>query len=147
MKTYLKSGILLFLLFLYACSDKSGPFENPTEEPGENGNKLVSGKVECSNQGIAGVVVTDGFNFTVTDQNGCYSLSPGLTATHIYISSPSGYSVPVENSVPKFYIRLSNVTDRENVNFDLTKLDVSDRSIISLQLEILRFETKKNCRN
>jgi len=93
----------------------------------ENTKTIVIGKVKCLNQGLSGVVVTDGNHFTVTDKEGNYSLPTSLNATHVYISSPSGYCVPVVNSVPQFYIKLANVKDKNHLDFHLNKIDVSDQ--------------------
>lgn len=112
-----------FLLF--TCCSKSTE-SNGIENNGDE-NTIVKGKIKSSDQGLDGVVVTDGTNFTVTDKNGDYSLPYNSSATHVYISSPSGYSVPVDNSVPQFYVKLSSTADRGNVNFSLIKLDVSDQ--------------------
>lgn len=121
-----RSGIFLFIIFFLACNENSASVDDdPNGNETENGT--VAGKVQCANQGIEGVVVTDGYNFTVTDANGSYSFTPGMLATHIYISSPSGYLVPVVNSVPKFYISLKDVNDRKNINFELVKMATSDQ--------------------
>lgn len=85
-----------------------------------------AGRVLCDEQGIPGVVVTDGTNFTVTDNNGAYLLPYNPTTDHIYISSPAGYTVPVENSVPKFWIRLTDISDKKNINFELKRMSVPD---------------------
>ena len=112
--------ILFFLLL--SCKKEDDP-DNPGPDPVDI---TYEGKVLCDQSGIQGVVVTDGISFTVTDENGFYSLDYNPLATHIYISSPSGYTVPVEKSVPKFWVRLRSVSDKKNINFNLTKLGVSD---------------------
>ncbi len=119
----LVSGILFFVLT--ACGESPAS----PDGPGNNGTSdtPIKGKVQHAGQGVAGVVVTDGYNFAVTNESGDYSLSSGLAATHVYISSPSGYSVPVVNSVPQFYISLKNISNRQNVNFELQKQNTSDQ--------------------
>lgn len=99
---------------------------SPAKYLNEKGS-VVEGKVVVNNEVVEGVVVTDGTNFAVTDKNGVYSLSCNSSATHIYISSPAGYTVPVENSVPKFWIKLTKESDRKNINFTLNKMSVSDQ--------------------
>lgn len=117
--------IFLAVLLVNTCSHgQSEP--NEIEEP-KNESAVLRGRVHSSNQGIAGVIVTDGFNFALTDDSGNYSLSSGLAATHVYISSPSGYSVPVENSVPQYYISLENVSNRQDLNFELIRSATSDQ--------------------
>lgn len=116
--------IYLFLLLglAFGCSKKS---DLPVAED-NNGVKVVSGKVQGASKGLAGVVVTDGTGFTVTDVNGSYSLAYSSTATHIYISTPPGYYAPVLNSVPRFFISLGSIADKKNVNFNLLKSGSSD---------------------
>lgn len=115
--------VQLVLFLLLSCKKEDDPNNGGTEEPVVI---TYEGKVLCDQQGIAGVVVTDGTSFTVTDENGFYSLDYNPAATHVYISSPAGYTVSVENSVPKFWVRLRSVSDKKNINFNLTKLSVSD---------------------
>ncbi|OFX29525.1 MAG: hypothetical protein A2W90_22995 [Bacteroidetes bacterium GWF2_42_66] len=112
--------IVMFLLL--SCKKEDDP-DNPGTDPVVI---TYEGKVLCDQKGIEGVVVTDGYACTVTDANGFYSLEYNSTATNIYISSPAGYTVPVENSVPKFWVRLKSISDKKNINFNLTKLSVSD---------------------
>ncbi len=93
---------------------------------GDNGGKndptvAPAGKVTCKGEGIAGVVVSDGINFTVTDAQGAYELPVNPTALHVFISSPAGYSVTSERGVVMFWAKLSTVKNRASVNFELTR--------------------------
>ena len=114
--------VVLFILFL-SCGDE------PTVPDPDTGEITIAfkGKVQCSDKGLAGVVVTDGTNFAVTDENGAYSLPYNLAATHVYISSLTGYTVSVKTGVPQFYIKLISVSDKSTLNFDLTQSLVSDQ--------------------
>jgi len=113
--------MISIILINCACEGKNDP-----ENGGDDVTVTREGKVMCNQQGIAGVVVTDGNNFTQTDDTGFFSLPYNSLSTHIYISSPSGYTVSVENSVPKFWIRLKDISDKKNINFNLVKMSVSD---------------------
>jgi hypothetical protein len=84
------------------------------------------GIVTDGQRGVAGVVVTDGKNFTQTDNQGQYTLPYRQDATHIYISSPSGYEVAFENSVPMFWKAIRNENDRKNIVFTLKKTPGND---------------------
>ncbi|MBD8387267.1 calcineurin-like phosphoesterase family protein [Dysgonomonas sp. BGC7] len=124
MKTILVN-ISLIIFILLGCSS-SDEVETPNK-PGNNGdNYTIKGSVKSSNTGIANVVVTDGANFTTTDKDGNYSFKISETATHVYISSPSGYTVPVQNSVPIFYTKLTPSIREKAVNFELIKLSSAD---------------------
>ncbi len=111
---------ILFLLFFF-CSF------NVAFSAGKNNRQpICRGTVSCAGKGLEGVLVTDGINFCKTDRNGNYSLQPDLAASFIYITSPSGYNVPVENSVPKFYRRLDAAGHSARIDFQLVKSMVDD---------------------
>ena len=65
--------------------------------------KEVSGKVFSGKNGIGGVVVTDGRNFTATDSVGNYRLSTDDNADFVYIVTPSGYVASYSSGTPCFY--------------------------------------------
>jgi len=76
---------------------------------------VFKGKVSCKGQGVAGVMVTDGVSVTQTDSNGEYLLTGNKNSEFVYLSSPAGYTVPVENSVPQFFRRIN---ENRNGNTD-----------------------------
>lgn len=145
MKRLQFTGFFLLLGLAFGCSKKS---DLPVVED-NNGIKVVSGKVQGAAKGLAGVVVTDGTGFVVTDVNGSYTLTCSPTAKHIYISTPSGYYPPVINSVPRFFISLGNIPDKKNVNFNLLKSVSQDEKHffvaigdpqVSTQADITKYE-------
>ena len=82
--------------------------------------RTITGKVTAGKKALAGVPVTDGINFVTTDKSGCYRIVTLADSRFIYISTPSGYDVPVENgTIPQFYKTL-NATDSV-YNFSLTR--------------------------
>ena len=89
-------------------------------------HSICRGKVTCDGVGLYGIVVTDGINLCQTDRKGNYSIDVDQSSGFIYISSPAGYAVPVENSAPKFYrsLNLSNRTGK--IDFQLKKSLQSD---------------------
>jgi len=127
MKSLFKVVVFYTAMMVFACSCGK---ESNSGNGGGSDTTIVSvakaGKVLCDSKGVSGVVVTDGTNFTQTDANGAYSLPYNPSATHIYISSPAGYTVPVDRSVPKFWILLKSISDKKNINFTLTKMSQSD---------------------
>ena len=57
-----------------------------------------------SGQGIAGVVVSDGFTCVQTDANGVYQLTHDKNSKMVYISVPAQYEIPVDGgNMPAFY--------------------------------------------
>ena len=105
----LKAYILLFaLLMLGACTpdpDLSGDASTDVHK----GKITVRGVVlDGQGQKLEGVVVSDCFKCVKTDDNGAFELDSDLDAAQfVYVSIPSGYSVPTKNGLPVFYKRLS----------------------------------------
>ena len=81
----------------------------------------VRGRVVCDGRGVSGVVVTDGGHFTRTDRHGAYELPCAEEAMHVYLSIPSGYTVPVVESVPMFWVRVDTLAVRDHVDFTLLR--------------------------
>ena len=77
--------------------------------------KEVTGKVHCNKKGMKDVVVTDGTNFTTTDQNGIYKLDAVDNADFIHIVTPSGYVASYASGTPRFYHTLSE----KSLDFEL----------------------------
>ena len=70
--------------------------------------RQISGCVSSQGRGLAGVDVTDGSNIVLTDSMGRYSLATLSLSQFVYITTPSGYDVPVASgSIPQFYHTLT----------------------------------------
>lgn len=82
--------------------------------------KEIKGKVYHKKSGIAGVVVTDGKQFTQTDTEGNYTLNVGEDTKYVYIVTPSGYMTSCDTGSPNFY----RCTDGKNFDFELFKWGV-----------------------
>lgn len=110
----MKRSIFLFLIFLYSFSNVFST---------ENGirQKVCRGTVTCDGKGMAGVLVTDGVNFCKTGNKGNYSLEVDPSSAFVYLSSPAGYTVGVENSVPQFYKKLDTANRSAKIDFQLKK--------------------------
>ena len=126
-------SILLLCLLLAAGCEQGLPLppkpdkeqnKEQSEDKGENGQQqepqqsiVVNGttiaqtttlygivKDKQSNQGIAGVVVSDGFTCVKTDDNGVYQLTHDSRSKMVYISVPAQYEIPVDGgNMPAFY--------------------------------------------
>ena len=85
----------------------------------------VGGSV-CSvdGKGIAGVVVTDGYNFAQTNAEGRYTIEVDRRARHIYISTPSGYLVENKGSRPQFFLPIEK--SAKSYDFTLTPNPLGD---------------------
>ncbi|SHF71765.1 Calcineurin-like phosphoesterase [Mariniphaga anaerophila] len=87
---------------------------------------IVSGQVAENGAGIEGVVVSDGFETTLTDGSGNYRLEVNSEAEFIFISVPSGYKFPNENGVAKFYEILPAGMSSRKINFELQRNALDD---------------------
>lgn len=90
-------------------------------------NLTLKGRVHANGKGISGVAVTDGYNVTVTDNKGNYSLISNNTAEFVYISVPSGYSFPADKGIARFYQPINQQGSGFKADFNLEKLEIDDR--------------------
>ena len=87
----------------------------------------VYGMVSSEEGGIKGVVVSDGVEVAVTDEDGIYQLKSDKKWGYVFISIPSGYEVPSEGVLPQFFQRLkANAGVAERQDFTLTKVSGQD---------------------
>ena len=93
----------------------------------ENGS-TVYGKVFCGEQGIKGVVVSDGHEVAVTDNNGVYQLKSQKKHGYVFVSVPGGYEVSTEVVFPKFYKYLTkSASVAERADFELKAVTNPDK--------------------
>lgn len=86
-------------------------------------NIEFSGRVLSAGRGIEGVAVTDGYNIVQTNPKGEYKLLSNATAEFIYITVPSGYTVPLQMNAPCLYKRVENKEKaKQQFDFVLDKL-------------------------
>src|SRR5581483_775913 len=86
----------------------------------------VTGKVTAQGKGLGNVVISDGFNVTKTDAGGKYSLTVHDQAQFVFISLPSGYAIPHEKGIARFYEKIKRGATGQVVDFSLTKLAMND---------------------
>lgn len=88
----------------------------------------VYGKVSSNNgAAVANVVVSDGVEVTVTDEDGIYQLKSAKKNGYVFISIPGGYEVASEGVLPRFYAKLRGAASvQERVDFSLTKVNNQD---------------------
>lgn len=89
-------------------------------------NRIITGKVTDGKNAIANVAVTDGINIVKTGTDGSYTITTTADSRFVYITTPAGYNVHVENStIPQFYQQLTN--DKSNYDFVLAKNKNNDK--------------------
>ena len=64
------------------------------------GGNAIGGRVTCDGRGIAGVMVTDGYECVTTGNDGRYNMELDGDARFVYVTVPSGYLPRVEKTVP-----------------------------------------------
>lgn len=88
----------------------------------------VYGKISCDGKGVAGVVVSDGFEVACTDANGVYQLPSDKELKYVFMSVPSGYEPASEGILPKMFSALEKKADvAERKDFILKKVDNQDK--------------------
>lgn len=135
---------LLTLLLLFACTPEKVPAGGSgdgqgtqTGEPQPTPAGNLTGTVTDSKTGapIAGVSVSDGYSWAVTDDEGVYFLQGTSQSRTVYLSVPSEYEIPVdENHQPAFYVNgdFSDADKTYKNDFQLTPRSVSsDRFILA----------------
>ncbi len=69
--------------------------------------KETKGTVKCGGKKLSGVIVSDGKSFTKTDKKGRFTLDVADDADFVWVATPAGYTAPVVDGVPHFYIPVS----------------------------------------
>ncbi|SHJ83221.1 Calcineurin-like phosphoesterase [Tangfeifania diversioriginum] len=73
-------------------------------------------------QPISGVIISDGYTTSVTDENGLYSFKGHTDARHVFYSVPEAYEIPLIDGIPDFYETINTAFDSIETNFELTPL-------------------------
>ncbi len=138
-------AVSAFVLALASCGEKDPIIGPGPDEPGpegplptdvingttiEDGNTLVGLISDASTgKGIPGVRVTDGYAFTVTDQNGVYQMKGNRFCRNVYYVTPSNYKINqnATTGLPEFFS--TSTIDKYGVNrndFKLTPMPVEE---------------------
>ena len=87
----------------------------------------VYGVVSTADGPVPGVVVSDGVEVTVTNEQGIYQLQSDKEWGYVFISVPAGYEVPAEGVLPQFYKMMKgDASTAERVDFSLTAVEGQD---------------------
>lgn len=94
-----------------------------TEKEGYN----VYGLISCDGVGVPGVVVSDGVEVCVTDENGLYYLKSDEYNRLVFMSIPAGYEAESEGILPNFHKSLDgDPKTTERADWTLTKVNNAD---------------------
>lgn len=87
----------------------------------------VTGRVASGDRGLEGVSVTDGQAVVQTDSDGVFELEASARQPFVYISVPSGYQIPQNDTgTARFYRPLSGMDREMEATFNLQPLRGSD---------------------
>lgn len=87
----------------------------------------IYGIITCDEAGVPGVVVSDGIETAVTDEDGIYYLKSQEYNRLVFMSVPSGYETVADGVVPKFHKVIDgNPSTVERVDWTLAKVDNED---------------------
>lgn len=106
-----KQFFSLLLFFLCLFQGISQPYE------------IIKGSVKSLSKGVEGVVITDGKNFTKTNNKGEFRIDSDTTQAYIYYTLPTGYDSPVENGIPVFYQKKNSAVTEYNFEIKKSKFD------------------------
>jgi len=91
----------------------------------------IYGKVSASGQPVAGVVVSDGYLTTETDDEGMYYLQSQKKRGYVFISVPSGYEASSTGVLPRFYKKIKkDEYEVANVDFSLETVSGQENHIM-----------------
>lgn len=94
--------------------------------------KTIKGLVHSNGAGVPGVVVSDGYEVTVTDENGVYYLASEKKNGFVFISVPGNYELPVQDNLPQFFKRLTGGNAVEQKDFSLVPAINSKHTVLAL---------------
>jgi hypothetical protein len=92
----------------------------------------VKGVVHSSGAGIPGVVVSDGYEVTTTDENGVYYLASEKKNGFVFISVPGNYQASVTDNIPQFFKRLTSGSSVEQKDFSLAAAANSKHVVLGI---------------
>lgn len=82
----------------------------------------VTGTVLCEGKPVAGAVVSDGEQTTLTNAAGEYGLCSTKNCGYVFLSVPEGYEVEADGTIPRHFVPLAGEpTDR--ADFELKKAE------------------------
>ena len=130
-----------------ACTKPGGPTPSGPDDPDWdptagavdviNGTKIEEGNNLCgwiydpsTKKGIAGVPVTDGYTFTLTDANGVYQMKANAKCRVVYYTTPADCQIALDDKgVPDFYSKktLKNLSKVQRYDFHLVPGAVVDK--------------------
>jgi hypothetical protein len=92
----------------------------------------IKGIVYSDGEGVPGVVVSDGYEVSVTDADGIYYLPSAKQNNYVFISIPGNYEVATSDNIPQFFRRLAGGSGVEQHDFSLVQSDNSKHVVVPM---------------
>ncbi|WP_108245165.1 calcineurin-like phosphoesterase C-terminal domain-containing protein [Muricauda brasiliensis] len=93
----------------------------------------VKGIVFSNGVGVAGVVVSDGHEVAMTNEEGVYYLPSNKESGFVFISVPGNYEVPANGNAPQFFKRLTtSAATVEQHDFSLIETDNAEHVVLTM---------------
>jgi len=86
----------------------------------------LKGRVTASGKGLAGVVVSDGYNVVATDHKGRFEFEVHPDAITVFVSTPSGYEFIQEKNIARHYKSVKQINFKKGLHFEFRRLDKDD---------------------
>lgn len=115
------------VLLLAGCSKDD---ERPIKSPIASETDFYGLVTDNQGNPLQGVVVSDGYSCTATDENGVYQLSGSEFSYQIYLSIPAEYEVALKEGLPCFWQQI--VPGKARYDFTLTPLAGGKESAFNL---------------
>lgn len=99
--------------------------------------RTISGNVLCDGKAMEGIIVSSGYQFTKTDKKGKFRLAINEGNKFVQISSPAGYLVKSDNSIPKFYHEIKDSINKYSFYLQKNPKDeVNHRLIVQTDIQV-----------
>ena len=93
----------------------------------------VYGIVEHQGKPLSDVIVSDGYEITRTDRQGCYYLKSLKRNGYVFVTTPGNYTYDVKDALPQFWANLKlPQTQAERHDFHLNKANHKSYSFIGM---------------
>lgn len=116
--------------FVAGCHND--PVDEPEEKPGvgeivpDPGMDLYGLVVDENGNPVPGVVVSDGFQCTLTNAKGIYQMKKSAGAEFVHFSVPSDYEVPTVSATGQMALFYSPIGAKRRHDFKLKKLPATE---------------------
>lgn len=113
-----------YIISLLVLALLSGCLVDIPSSRAEGPSVIVYGKVTDTKTGnpVSNAVISDGFSTTLTAINGEYRFKSFPGASHVFISVPEQFEIPMNGGMPQIFEQIDTSKDSIRVNFKLTPL-------------------------